>query len=418
MTYIRKITRAGQLTEEYKKYVEQQKRKIKKVEALKKDAEDKKHAELMEEMKEEAKQKRVQDRKNQKIRQQLGLKYNMSSTSQDIDDELKRLIDESPDKVLQAYESGNDELLLKKLMKMRMERMDPDTRALYNADKEHNDAVTMLNHQVKLYELFDKIGSEVTKVSRAIESRKEPTAPAQSHAQAPEAAPEAAASQAAPSQLTEEERKERKKAKKQRQKEQQQQSFLALIEKEKEEKEMAEKEMAEKERADREKQEEERRKTILSAMYNTIPEDLGEIDEIYKVDPLKENAKDALVTYLGENYNRRTEIASFLDRGDHDHLIEMILNFDGDDLGKIRRKSKRNNVQLSWLVPKSVLSGYERRNGKKVAKGRTQGHYVTSELLTGGKQAMRNRIFDKIDNLYAAGLINKTQHKQMASQLI
>ena len=76
-----------------------------------------------------------------------------------------------------------------------------------------------------------------------------------------------------------------------------------------------------------------------------------------------------------------------------------------------------------------------------MAKGRSQGHYVTSDLLTGGQargwrnatvlenaggnrqipagqQEMRNRIFDKIDNLYAAGLINKTQHKKMALQLI
>lgn len=378
MSYIRKITRAGQLTEEYKKYVEQQKRKIKKVEALKKDAEDKKHAELMEEMKEEAKQKRVQDRKNQKIRQQLGLKYNMTSTSQDIDDELKRLIEESPDKVLQAYESGNDELLLKKLTKMRIDRMDADARAIYNADKETNEAIMMKENQMFLKDAFKKIRKEVKRMRKAIEKQKAEE----------EIDPDAAEPKydLEPRDLLEPITK-------------------PIVDDEDEEHEEDE-------------------------------EDEEDEDDAYKgsvqegIDKLKESGdKEDLKKYLTHHLDDYKDIAANISYNKDDVMIQKILELTTQDYQDIREgaielkkeRDKKKNIKKTGvykslyrnnLIPERVLREHLKRMEKKEKKEKV------GDGMIGGKQVMRNRIFDKIDNLYAAGLINKTQHKQMASQLI
>ena len=375
MSYIRKITRAGQLTEEYKKYVEQQKRKIKKVEALKKDAEDKKHAELMEEMKEEAKQKRVQDRKNQKIRQQLGLKYNMTSTSQDIDDELKRLIEESPDKVLQAYESGNDELLLKKLMKMRMDRMDAEARAKFNADRESNEAIMMRENQLLLEDAFNQIRKEVKRMRKAIEKQADPekrqdfidtadlVVPEYS-LDSPPADMEAIDVTTMP--------------------------YLRI------------------QNADDDEDEDEDIK--ISGFDGDLTDELTHL--AYGT-PTKEEMKQ----YLVDNLDQYAHITAYLNLTRNDNIIKRFLELTPGDYKDIRDRAREKTGRTDGpyktfsrnnLIPERVRREHlKRMEKKKVGYG-----------IRGGKQVMRNRIFDKIDNLYAAGLINKTQHKQMASQLI
>ena len=105
--YFKKVTHAGQLTEEYKKQLRERKKKYLALQKLKNKIDKQKTDVRVAEMKEEIRRKRIREERNNRLRNDLGLKISIGSQSS----ELKKLVEEDPERVLKALENNDEELL-------------------------------------------------------------------------------------------------------------------------------------------------------------------------------------------------------------------------------------------------------------------------------------------------------------------